>query len=371
MEWASKSKYNAFNSYKGLTYYEQYKGIVNWLEGKENLPPPVECSLDPIARCNFACYFCNSQRYLRESPDEIPADRKIMSQEYMHNLVDFLADWGVRGLCLGGGGDSLLNKDAWHLPSYTASKGMEVAVVTNGSMLNEIIIRELMYCRWVGFSVDAADSQTFMKIHGVDLFDKVITNIRELVKEKIKTGSRVDIAYKVLVLPENIDSLYEACKLAKELGVQDFHIRPVDLERKDYKMAQRLNLDIPKIKEIFARCHEEETENFRVLTVMHKYDEQFHVKHDFNNCLAAPLVLQCCTDGYVYMCVDHRIEERFRLGAHYPKPEKILDWWGSDSHRQLLKGINPHRECSRCTWSEYNRQIEEVVMEDKMCLAFP
>lgn len=371
MEWENKSKYNSFNSYKGLAYYENYKGIVKWLEGKGSLPAPIECSLDPIARCNESCYFCNSQRYLRENPLEIPPNRRRMSREYMVNLIDFLADWGVRGVCFGGGGESLLNKDTWPLFSYIRSKGMETSVVTNGTVMNETLLDELMNCRWVGFSINASDRVTFNKIHGVDLFDKVVNNMRDLAKKQRATNSNVDIAFKILVLPENIDSLYSASKLAKDIGVRDFHVRPVDLERKDYRMARRLNLDIPKIKEIFAKCHEEETENFRVFTVMHKYDEQFHVKHAFNKCLAAPLVIQCCTDGYVYQCVDHRIEKRFRLGAHYPKPEKILDWWGNDSHRQLLVGINPHRECSRCTWSEYNSQIEEVVMEDKMCLSFP
>jgi len=378
MEWSNQARYNSFNSYKGLTYYEHYQKVVDWFNKKKDsrLPPPIECSLDPTAKCNYNCYYCNSQRYLRQDLGAVPAGRKL-TKKYMRTLIDFLAKWGVRGVCLGGGGDSLLSQDAWDLPSYIASKGMESSVVTNGSMFNPHIIRQLLYCRWVGFSVDAGDAETFYKVHGVDLFDKVITNIRALVEADIKEGGKLDIAYKVLVLPENIDSLYDACKLAKKIGVKDFHIRPVDLERKDYRMAQKLNLDIPKIQEIFAKCHELENPYFRVFTVMHKYDEEFHVKHDFERCLASPLVIQCCTDGLCYVCVDHRIEERFKLGRHEYKvgrklkPEKILDWWGSDAHRELLKSIKPSEECSRCTWSEYNRQIEDTVMEDGLCRSFP
>ncbi|KKK62586.1 hypothetical protein LCGC14_3002840, partial [marine sediment metagenome] len=114
------------------------------------------------------------------------------------------------------------------------------------------------------------------------------------------------------------------------------------------------------------KCHEEETDDFHVYTVIHKYDENFHVKHDFKKCLASPLVIQCCTDGNCYVCVDHRMEERFKLGSQ----KDIKQWWGGDKHKELVQSIDPLTECSRCTWSEYNKQTE-VIENDSMCLAFP
>ncbi|KKK93999.1 hypothetical protein LCGC14_2687270, partial [marine sediment metagenome] len=244
--------------------------------------------------------------------------------------------------------------------------GLEVAMVTNGSQFHDGFLREnLINCRWVGISLDASNREEFTKIRGVDMFDETIEGIRRLVTLKKERNGTVDIAIKVLVLPENIQSLYKICLLAKSIGVDDFHLRPVDLERKDYRMAQRLNLDMEKIKEEFARCHEEETDDFKVYTVVHKYDEAFHVKHDFDKCLASPLVIQACTDGNCYVCVDHRMGGRFKVGSM-----DDLSWWGSDKHRELVQGIDPKTECSRCTWSEYNTQVE-VIQSDRMCLSFP
>lgn len=369
MEWSNKSKYNSFNSMKGLTYITHYSGIVNWFNGKGVLPPPIECSLDPIAQCNLRCYWCNSQRYLRENPKE--TEMKFLPREHMTRLIRFLAQWGVRGLCWGGGGESLLAKDMRGLTKFAVEKGMEVSVVTNGIPVDEELAEELTLCRWVGISIETCDREIYKKTKGADALPRVIENTKLLVKKKLESRSKVDISWKVLVLPEIINTIYDTCKLAKSLGVRDFHVRPVDLERKDFKIARRLNLDMPKIKEIFAKCHEEETADFRVFTVMHKYDEQFHMKHDFSRCIAAPIVIQCCTSGEVSNCVDHRLEPRFRLGWHYPEPEDILKWWGNEHHKQLLLSIIPSKECGRCTWSEFNRQIEEVVMKDSMCLAFP
>ena len=368
MEWSNSNKYNSFNSYKGLTYWDNYKKIVSWWDEKDYLPPPIEVSLDPIALCNFNCYYCNSQRYLRDNPDEIPANKRLMSKAYMSDLVKRFHKWGVQGVCLGGGGDSLLNKHTWGMPSIIQANGIEVAVVTNGSMLHASLIRQLLYCRWVGFSVDAGDEETFKKIHGVDMFYQVVDNIKALIKARDEAGwPSLEISYKVLILPENADKIYGICEFARSLGVDEFHVRPVDLWRKDVKIARELNISLDNVKEDLEKCHELETDTFKVYTVFHKYNEDFSVKHDFKNCIASPLALQCCTDQNCYVCPDHRLEERFKLGSQ----KDFEKWWGSDKHRNLLKSIDPDKECSRCTWSEYNRQIEECVMEDGLCRSFP
>ncbi len=376
-EWSDKSKYNSFNSYKGLMWYSShYIPIAKWFKGQGKLPAPIELSLDPGHICNFRCGHCNAQRYLVMHPDEVPADRKIMTKEHLKNLIDFMAEWGVRGVCIGGGGEPLMNKNIWDMPSYIVSKGMRCSFATNGSLINEQIAREMMNCRWVGVSVDAATKETFEKIHGVDCFDQVINNLKLLVKMKEETGSKIDLSYKFLISPNNWHEVYEACKLAKEIGVRDFHARPADLERKDFQKAMDLNYNLEEIQSLFVKCHElEEGDKFRVFTVMHKYNPDFTIKHTFKNCVSPTLMIQCCSDGNVYVCADHRIEPRFKLGEHFPNPKEILNFWGSDEHKKLLQSIEVNRECGRCTYGEYARQIEELTIEkneeDPMCCDFP
>ena len=352
MEWSNASKYNSFNSYKGLTYYGHYLRIVGWLEGKNNLPPPIEASLDPISACNQRCYYCNSQRYLREHPEGL----KRWGRDYLELVLIKLFTWGVKAFCWGGGGEALLNIRLPGMTRFGVELGMECSIITNGVLLTDALIDELLLCRWIGISLDSADANVYLQVRGTADCGKVLDNITKLVAKRTRT----DIAIKVLVLPETIDTLVYTCQVAKDLGVQDFHVRPVDLERKDNLMAQKLNLDMPRIQDIFAQCHAIETPDFHVYTVTHKYDGNFHVKHDFQRCLASPLVFQLCTDKKMYVCVDHRLEPRFEIKE-----------WGSAEHRQLLLGIDPATECARCTWGEYNRQMAECVLEDRLCRNFP
>lgn len=272
--------------------------------------------------------------------------------------------------CISGGGEPSLHDGVVDLPAFAHDVcGMDVSFVSNGVSLKNTLIHNMMSCRWVSFSVDAADKKTYKLIKGADKFNDVIKNIKRVVDRRKMEKSNVDIAFKFLLLPENMHSIYDACVLAKELGVQDFHCRPCDYERVDIEGHKKLDIDVKKVHEQFARCHELEDESFHVYTITHKFDPEFHVKHDFKRCFAT-LILPILTDGNGYLCVDKKMEQKYKIGSAFPDPRQILEWWGSDAHRELIKSVNVDK-CSRCTNGVYFQQIEQVVLQDKMCLSFP
>ena len=370
IEWSEQNKYNSFSSYKGLSYMGHYQKIVGWLEGQNELPPPIECNLDPIAECNLKCSFCITQRYLRHQRDEVGMIRKL-PLDYMLRLVDFLADWGVEALCTSGGGEPTLHDGLPQVIQRAVSRGMKTCVFTNAVHMTPELMEALLLCQWVALSVDAADRETYRQVKGADCFAQATDNIRRLAELRQRKGSSVSLAFKFLFLPENIYSVYEACRLSKRLGVQDFHARPPDLERPDINYpSQKSPVDMRLLQELLELCHAEETSEFRVYTVTHKFDSDLQVVHNFTKCLASPLVIPILTDGNAYLCVDRKMEPSFRLGSCYPNPSSIREWWGSEQHRRLIKSVEISK-CSRCTWGEYNRQIEDCVLDDKMCRSFP
>ena len=351
IEWSTKNKYNSFNSNKGLTYYEHYKKILKWLDSDGELPAPIEASLDPINACNSKCYYCNSQRYLRNEPARL----KRWGHDYMKDLLADLSLWGVKAFCWGGGGEATLNPWLALMTRVGISRGMECSIITNGVHMGSELMDALLLSRWIGISLDSADPHAYKAVRGTDDCKQVLSNIGRLVDKRAGT----DICVKALVLPETIDSLVLTCEVVRNLGVQDFHVRPVDLERKDYD-GKRADFDRKKLDDIFDKLHAMETDKFHVYTVTHKYDDNLHVKHDFSKCLASPLVAQICTDKSLYICLDHRLEERYKIKE-----------WGSQQHRNLLQSVIPDRDCGRCTFGAYNEQIEKCVMEDRLCQNFP
>jgi len=373
IEWINKNKYSSFNSdLKGMAYHHQYKQIMDWMNGKTNyLPPPIECNLDPYAECNARCVFCNSQRYLRNHRQEVGEMRKLPT-DYCLSLVDFLANWKT-SLCISGGGDPSLHDGMPQVLNYAKERGVQTSFVTNTIKVSDELANSLMSCRWVAMSVDASNRKDYKIIKGVDKFNNVLNNIDMLTTLRDSTHSKVDLAFKMLVLEDNYTTIFDACKLAKELGVGTMQIRPCNYEREDIEGHKPLNIDIDVVKEQFAKCHEIETDSFKVFTTVHKYSSDFHVKQDFKRCLASTLLMPLLTDGGLYACVDHKLKSRFKMFDVYPNISSIKEVWGSDKHREFLKNINPCVECKdvRCTTSIYNSQIEHTVINDDMFLGFP
>jgi MoaA/NifB/PqqE/SkfB family radical SAM enzyme len=308
---------------------------------------------------------------LRNHRQEVGEMRKLPT-DYCLKLVDFLADWGT-SLCISGGGDPSLHDGIPKVLNYAKEKGVQTSFVTNAIKISMELGESLMSCQWVAMSVDASNIKDYRKIKGVDKFADVCNNILNLTRLRDAVHSKVDLAFKMLVLEDNYTTIFDACKLAKELGVGTMQIRPCNYEREDIEGHKPLKIDIDVVKEQFIKCHEIETPEFKVFTTVHKYSDDFHVVQNFKRCLSTPLLLPLLTDGWVYCCVDHKLKSRFKMFNAYPDVNKIKEFWGSNEHRDFLKTINPKTLCHdvRCTTQKYNEQIEHTVINDECYLSFP
>jgi hypothetical protein len=215
--------------------------------------------------------------------------------------------------------------------------------------------------------MDAGTAKTYAKVKGTtnERFDSMVRNVRGLVKY----NKKCQISLKYLFHPDNCHEIYRACKLAKEIGVVDFHIRPCcmsgfkGVEKKEFTSKQ-----IESINRQISKCFKLEDENFRVYGVRHKFAPDFGVANNFKKCLASPLLLIAESDGYAYLCLEFRGVKKYRLC----KLEDVRKFWGSKKHLNMIKKIKPEKDClARCTMTAYNSQIEECIIEDKMCRRFP
>ena len=59
------------------------------------------------------------------------------------------------------------------------------------------------------------------------VFNLVIENIKKVIRRTKELGTNCDVGFKFLLHPVNFHEIYDAAKLAKDLGIQDFHLRPV------------------------------------------------------------------------------------------------------------------------------------------------
>jgi len=323
----------------------------------------------------YKCPHCNAWKMINDSGAD-------MTEEHMIKLVDFMANWRdstrhktPNSACIAGGGESFMNSNLVSLYDRMYHYGMEIGIITTGFIMREEHVEAIARtARWIGFSVDAATSKTYNKLKGLkqgDSFEKVKENIKRVVKRVRNTNSKCDVAFKYLLTPDNALEIYDAIKLAKEIGVHDFHLRPAgwdnlpNVTRKpDYSGL------IDKINKQLSEGMKLETRNFKVYGIRHKFSPDFTRKVNFKRCWAIPMLPTFGADGNVHTCFDLRGREDLIMCRHDPDPYELLRFWNTDKHRDLIRSIKVE-DCPRCTFGSYNEMVEKVIINDSMCKAFP
>ena len=349
-EWTSQ--FNPFHSLKVLAWRDRFEAIM-----KGEIPAPVAVTLDSTNVCNLKCTFCHSYAFRKEN-------QKTASKEDLLWVADILPDLGVKGCCYSGGGEPFLHPDSGIVMRRLKDNGIAVGTITNGTRIDKFMEDILYSCRWIGVSVDAANPDTYKELKGGDAneFYRVTTNLRTLARKR-KDNRSPSIGFKYLFHPKSYHELHDAVRLAKSLGVDDFHARPCFGEG----IMWEKQMIIDALESINVAQGMFDDENFHVYGVTHKFDETFH-KKVLDKCEITPIAgLTFAADGYVYCCCDLRSEDQGRLC----KWRDILDVWGSDKHKEVLKNIDPKKCPVRCTYAPYQEILEKVFREDRMTYNFP
>lgn len=340
------SRWNSFNSNKALVHAEYWEPIIT----EHRVPPPRSISVDPSGTCQLHCPHCNASRVIGRG-------NRFMSIETMDKIVKLATEWGVRSVCVGGGGEPMLNPGTPYLIARLAACDIDVALVTNGvAGVAAECARAISYA---GVSVDAATPKTWAEVKGVKngvLFSRVLKTLGAL-------AGVTDATYKFLLLPTNFHEVGEACRIAKDIGCDSFHLRPGSDAwfgqnqsiRFDALMQDRVGWQIEGARERL------EDESFRIYGIVDKFDAKWQKQVSFKKCWACFTTCFISYDGSVGVCCDRRGDKRIMLGD----VNTIQKEWGSERHWKIHAGIDP-QACPRCTYSHVCEIVESVIIEDKM-----
>jgi sulfatase maturation enzyme AslB (radical SAM superfamily) len=375
-EWSHNRRWNPFNSYKLLAHVEEWKKI----KRGDCIPAPILVTVDPSNVCNLNCAWCNAE-YIRNK------SHSMLSRDVLNKVADYLPYWanckpGVRAVCIAGGGEPLTNKHTGEFIDRLVKNGVEVGVVTNGTLINEFI-EPLSKCTWVGVSIDAGTSQTYEKYKGSGQFNKVINAIQNLVKysknnETTLGSSRPSygVNYKYLLYGDNISEISEAANIAKNIGCKNIHFRPAgtpwdkigssDIKFNDLNI-QTFNTQIEKAMEI-------DGPDFGVYGITHKFNSQFEKNNCFSKCYSV-FMTAVFEPGSIEgsfslgLCCDRRGDKRLELLSDCFDPIEIYGAWGGFSHWLIHDTIRVS-ECPRCTYQPHNEIYENVILNDSMTHKF-
>ncbi len=149
------------------------------------IPKSNEIRVEVTTRCNYKCCICP-----RES-----LSRKIETMEYelFKSLIDKILSETKQytTLAFPGMGEPFLDETLSEKIKYARQKGLNILILTNGSLLNVEKFKEMeaLGVNSIRVSFYGNDRTSYSKVHGVkeNMFDKVRNSLTEICKIRSKT----------------------------------------------------------------------------------------------------------------------------------------------------------------------------------------
>ena len=343
---------------KVLCYYDNWKDVYDWYCGNNDLlPTPITVSVDLSAKCNMKCQGCNAHKVLQNNKTEL-------DDRYLLDLARAFGAFGVKGACLGGGGESTLNRHLQYFANILQANNVKVGMVSNGIKLGTDVISNPNAFDWIGVSVDAAFKDTWGRVHGIHprYFSVVLANMKKLIDEG------VHVTYKYLIRPDNVGEIYEAAQWARKMGCNAFHARPMAEPWFDYPSKRVFTDHHVESANMQLNLARMDFPDFPIFGVFSKLSPTWEVTHPFKKCWAIFATCVFQSNKKVGLCCDLRGCSYAEVGPYDPY-DFFSRFWGSEEHRKMQDQIDVEK-CSRCTFSALNRLFERGVIEDGFMLEF-
>jgi cyclic pyranopterin phosphate synthase len=252
----------------------------------ENDPCPVTAEIHLTNKCNNNCYYCGATR----------GNNIEMDAEKIRKSLLFLWSIGTEAVVFTGGGEPTVNKLLPESISAAGEIGLDTGLITNGCILNyRHFIDNLT---WIRISIDAGDKETYKKIRGVDMFNKVVENIYKIAEVKKKTT----LGLQIVANEYNQKDLEKHVETLLKLPVDYVSIRPIEsIEGMEvYKNKTSLIMQLKEIQN-----------QHKNVIISNKF---FIDKNDFKACHAAELILTIDPVGDVYICCHHVGNAKYKIG---------------------------------------------------------
>lgn len=156
--------------------------------------------------CHIRCIMCPQDHQSR-----IALDGEVLKRQ---------VDWARVEEVEIQGGEIFVMKGALEFYRWlTTTAGKKVNVITNGLLVTRAWADHMVHtASWIDVSVNGATKETHERVNAGSTFERVIDNLRGLVRAKQSGGGSALVIYKFTIVPENAHEIPDAIALADEIG---------------------------------------------------------------------------------------------------------------------------------------------------------
>lgn len=286
-------------------------------------------------RCNLECLHCYA--------NSCKNSRSELTTNEIKNIIKEASDLGCNDISLSGG-EPLLHKNVVDVMRIVKDYGLKLTVNTNGTLLNEKIIKIMGHLEvdLVTVSIHGYHAKThdfITQSHGS--WSKAVESIEELIKNNIPVGIATAIT-KV-----NMNEVPLIARSLRELDIRAFFtFRFLPIGR------GKMNKDILDLSPIEHKSIMAKLFNFHDIK-KYTYIEVPYIMGSKSNkikiisCQAGINTCTISSNGDVLACAGLRDE---RIVAGNIKREDFGHIWYNSKSLNLLRSMQPPSSCSHCKW---------------------
>ena len=333
----------------------------DWQKGSS---APLVVEFDTTEVCNLACPGCISE--------DLVCNKTSFSRERLLEIAQEMKEAGVKAVILIGGGEPLAHPAVGEFMEYLGKNDIHIGITTNGCLIDRYMDIIAEYASWTRVSMDAGTPEQFNKVRpaksGINEFDHIVSNMRELAKKK-----KGKLGYSYLIrtkkdgfgLESNIDELYVAAKLARDIGCDYFEVKPSYSYAGGVAHALVIHdrEDMEHAKKEIDRLNELETDHFSITKAINLSDSlncvQSAQTKGYHKCPVSELRTLITPSG-AYICPYWRGKDNFRLGNMHTT--SFSDMWHSERRREVMEFCDPSKVCDfHCLRNISNLELLELI----------
>jgi len=352
--------------YSSLKILHHTQQLADLKEGTHPVPVSIRLVLSDL--CNQNCHFCTF-RMENSFTNKLfsGVDKKgnitynparFLDREKALEVVRDARDMGVKSIEFTGGGEPTVHPNHVDIFNSVLDSGINLGLITNGVKFKPGFMDAMMRATWCRFSVDAGNKKTYADTRRVSetMYDTVIKNIGKLVNKRSQENSDLTIGMSFVVTDQNYSEIYDAAKIASELGVD--YLR-VAYYRTDEGFVAG---DFDKATELINKSISDfQRDGFSVLDQYTGSSKNIDGRPDYKFCAYQHVSTWIAADYNVYRCCVTSYDEHGLIGSI--KEQSFKDLWFSETKKEKFDNFNA-KSCTHCIYNNKNKLLNYITDAD-------
>lgn len=319
---------------------------------------PVYIRIKPTNKCNHNCSYCHYRNAYLDLDEYHPLDE--IPHDKMMEIIRDLSDMNVKAVTFSGGGEPLLYPFIEEAMEKILQYGIDLSIITNGSLLKGKKAELLANSKWVRISLESINSKEYAKVRGIgeNAFEELCKNIKEFTHIK---SDKCELGINVVINKENYTEIQEMAYLMKNLGVNHVKFAPlITNNTREYHSSFK-----DEVTETLEKVGKElSDEKFRIINLYTgDFKDSVIFERQYSECPIKEFICVIAANSNVYYCHDKA----------YLSDGKVCDLnqqsfkqaWNSDEVTKLFKRFDAKECCKQhCVYDSRNEMINSFLHMD-------